>query len=69
MPVWISFKELRQQLRFADVLRHYGVQVKITGDICRVFLTIDKMTHKLTVLIVDNSLGFVWNRFNKGFKV
>lgn len=23
--VWINFKELRQRLRFADVLRHYGV--------------------------------------------
>lgn len=25
--VWINFKELRQRLRFADVLRHYGVEV------------------------------------------
>lgn len=29
---WIDFKELRTQLEFAVVLRHYGVELKLTGD-------------------------------------
>jgi DNA primase len=32
MSEWINFKELRKQLRFADVLRHYKVEAKIKGD-------------------------------------
>lgn len=32
MGTWIDFKELRQQLRFQDVLRHYGVQLKVRGE-------------------------------------
>jgi DNA primase len=28
---WVDFKELRQQLDFASVLRHYGVELKIRG--------------------------------------
>lgn len=31
MTVWIDFKELRRQLDFAAVLRHYGVELKIKG--------------------------------------
>lgn len=30
--VWINFTELRKQLRFEDVLRHYGVEVRRKGD-------------------------------------
>jgi DNA primase len=30
--VWINFKELRKRLKFEDVLRHYGVEVKRKGD-------------------------------------
>jgi DNA primase len=29
---WISFKELRARLNFADVLRHYGVTLKLKGN-------------------------------------
>lgn len=32
MPSWIDFKELRAQLRFADVLAHYGVEIKAKGE-------------------------------------
>jgi DNA primase len=32
MPAWISFKELRRELRFVDVLRHYKIDVKRRGD-------------------------------------
>jgi DNA primase len=32
MNDWIDFKELRSQLDFAEVLRHYGVEVKADGD-------------------------------------
>jgi DNA primase len=32
MTNWIDFKELRKQLNFADVLQHYGVELKLTGD-------------------------------------
>lgn len=32
MTNWIDFKELRKQLNFADVLRHYGVELKPKGD-------------------------------------
>lgn len=32
MRVWINFTELRKQLRFEDVLRHYGVEVRRKGD-------------------------------------
>lgn len=32
MATWIDFKELRRQLRFADLLRHYKVELKIKGD-------------------------------------
>lgn len=32
MTQWIDFKELRKQLRFSAVLRHYGVEVKVKGD-------------------------------------
>jgi DNA primase len=29
---WIDFKELRSKLRFADVLKHYGLTLKVKGD-------------------------------------
>jgi DNA primase len=29
---WVDFKELRANLRFADVLRHFGVELKVRGD-------------------------------------
>lgn len=32
MSQWIDFKKLREKLDFADVLRHYGVSVKVKGD-------------------------------------
>jgi len=32
MATWIDFKELRARLRFEDVLRHHGVEVKKKGD-------------------------------------
>jgi DNA primase len=32
MNDWIDFKELRKQLAFEDVLRHYGVELKLTGE-------------------------------------
>ncbi len=32
MKNWIDFKELRARLVFADVLRHYGVEVKANGE-------------------------------------
>jgi DNA primase len=32
MPTWIDFKELRRRLRFEDVLKHYGIDVKRRGD-------------------------------------
>lgn len=32
MPSWIDFKELRSKLRFADVLAHYGVEIKAKGE-------------------------------------
>jgi DNA primase len=32
MPAWINFKELRKQLLFADVLRHYKIDYKQKGD-------------------------------------
>lgn len=32
MNAWIDFKELRQRLSFADVLRHYGVDLNVKGD-------------------------------------
>src|ERR1043166_1698260 len=32
MTNWIDIKELRKQLDFADVLRHYGVELKPHGD-------------------------------------
>jgi DNA primase len=32
MTNWIDFKELRKQLDFAEVLRHYGVELKLTGN-------------------------------------
>jgi DNA primase len=32
MNDWIDFKELRKQLDFGEVLRHYGVELKLTGD-------------------------------------
>jgi len=28
MPTWVNFKELRKHLRFADALRHFGIEVK-----------------------------------------
>ena len=31
MSTWINFKELRQRLRFEDVLRHYSINVKKRG--------------------------------------
>lgn len=31
MSAWIDFKALRAQLKFEDVLRHYGVEVKSTN--------------------------------------
>jgi len=30
--VWVNFKELRGKLKFDDVLRHYGVEVKRKGE-------------------------------------
>src|SRR5579859_2273932 len=32
MSPWIDFKELRANLNFEDVLRHYGVEVKRRGE-------------------------------------
>src|ERR1700730_6519508 len=32
MTDWMDFKELRKQLDFGDVLRHYGVELKLSGD-------------------------------------
>jgi len=32
MNTWVDFKELRTKLRFEDVLRHYGVEVKRKGN-------------------------------------
>jgi DNA primase len=32
MSGWIDFKKLREQLDFAAVLRHYGVELKVKGD-------------------------------------
>jgi DNA primase len=32
MNNWVDFKKLRKQLDFADVLRHYGVDPKLSGD-------------------------------------
>jgi DNA primase len=29
---WVDFKELRKRLRFADVLKHFGVELKVRGD-------------------------------------
>ena len=29
---WVDFRELRAKLRFADILRHYKIQLKIKGD-------------------------------------
>ena len=29
---WVDFRELRSKLKFADVLRHYHVDVKVKGD-------------------------------------
>jgi DNA primase len=29
---WVDFKELRSKLRFADLLRHYTVSLKVKGD-------------------------------------
>src|SRR5205085_10319970 len=32
MATWISFKELREKVRIADVLRQHNVQLKVRGD-------------------------------------
>ena len=32
MNNWIDFREIRKNLRFADVLHHYKVEVKIKGE-------------------------------------
>ena len=32
MTIWIDFKELRKGLDFAEVLRHYKVELKLKGD-------------------------------------
>jgi DNA primase len=32
MGQWIDFKELRSRLDFAEVLRHYGVELNVKGD-------------------------------------
>jgi DNA primase len=32
MSNWIDFNELREQLDFGEVLRHYGVELKLSGD-------------------------------------
>ena len=32
MSKWIDFKELRQRVRIADVLRQYNVQLKVRGE-------------------------------------
>lgn len=32
MSEWLDFKELRRQLDFGEVLRHYGVELKLSGD-------------------------------------
>ena len=30
--VWVNFKELRERLRFEDVLRHFGVEIRRKGE-------------------------------------
>src|SRR6185436_19258440 len=32
MAVWIDFKELRERIRIADVLRQHDVQLKVRGE-------------------------------------
>ncbi len=32
MATWVNFKNLREQLNFATVLRHYGVEIKAKGE-------------------------------------
>src|SRR5437868_10726901 len=32
MAAWIDFKELREKLRFVEVLKHFNVEVKIRDD-------------------------------------
>ncbi len=32
MAAWVNFKELREQLSFEAILRHYGVAIKMKGD-------------------------------------
>lgn len=32
VSTWIDFKELRSKLQFADVLSHYGVEIKAKGE-------------------------------------
>src|ERR1022692_4522723 len=32
MTEWLDFKELRKQLDFSEVLRRYGVELKLSGD-------------------------------------
>jgi DNA primase len=29
---WVDFRELRTKLRFADVLKHYGAELRVRGD-------------------------------------
>lgn len=32
MPGWIDFKRLRQSVKFADVLAHYKIELKVSGE-------------------------------------
>src|SRR5207237_8625758 len=32
MATWINFKELRERIRIADVLKQYNVQLKVRGE-------------------------------------
>ena len=32
MATWISFKQLREKIRIADLLRHYNVELKVRGE-------------------------------------
>lgn len=32
MHIWVNFRELREKLKFEDVLRHYGVEISRKGE-------------------------------------
>jgi DNA primase len=44
--MWINFKELRKQLRFADVLRHYKIEAKVKGDRAMAFCPLPGHPHR-----------------------